>query len=212
MSKKKSVEREKIIVAARELFAEKGYAATSIRDIAAAMKMSIAMLYYYFKDKEDLLFSVLSESGIHLLETICNARDQADDPLEGLQLMLIAHISLQKDDAKRARIFVEDMHNLSKKYWKVVYKQHRKIYETYLEQLKLLQEADMLKVEALPLAAFAMLGVVNWTYRWYREDGPLPIESVAEELVQMLSYGILKTDLEDHPLRKLKVGKDTTND
>jgi TetR/AcrR family transcriptional regulator, cholesterol catabolism regulator len=207
MAKKNSAEKEKIIQVALDLFSEKGYAATSMRDIAAAMKMSISTTYYYFKDKENLLFTVLKESGANIHKKISDAKGGAEDPVEALRRMLMMHIRLSETDGKRAKIFVEDTHNLSEKYWKIIYKQHRKIYETYLQQLKEVQAAGMLKTNSLSIAVFAILGMNNWVYRWYQEDGQLTIDEIAKTLTQIISNGILKPESEAPKRRKSEAPK-----
>ncbi len=94
MAKKQTVDREKIIEVAVDLFYEKGYAATSIRDISRVMKISIATLYYYFRDKEDLLFTIVEDMGNQLLVDLSAVKDRADDPLDGLRKMMTRHILL----------------------------------------------------------------------------------------------------------------------
>lgn len=82
MVKKNHLEKEKIIEVAADLFGEKGFSATSIRDIAHGLNASIATLYYYFKNKEDLLYTIIETIGDDLLLALNNAKDRADDPLE----------------------------------------------------------------------------------------------------------------------------------
>jgi AcrR family transcriptional regulator len=181
-----------LIDAATDLFAEKGYAGSSIRDFSQRMDMSIATLYYYFENKEELLFTILLQVGDELLEVIEKARDECDDPLEGLSRMILGHLRLTERAKKGVKIYVEEQHNLSRKFWKIIYKQHRKIYDTYLDQLKRIEELGLLSVESLPVAAFGIFGITNWFYRWYREDGDLPLEDAAKMLLDITFHGIVK--------------------
>lgn len=187
-----SVDKEKIIEASVKLFGERGYAATSIRDIAKTLNVSIATLYYYYKNKEELLHTIIVEIGEDLLRTISQARDGAADPLEGLRRMLAAHIRLTEEKSCRVKIYVEEQHNLSKQFSKTIYRQHRKIYDTYMDQLRLLEKLDVLAIDSPQLIAFAMFGMVNWCYRWFRTGGALTIEQVSERLLKMIFSGILK--------------------
>ena len=192
MAKKQTVDREKIIDVAVDLFYEKGYAATSIRDISRVMKISIATLYYYFKDKEDLLFTIVEDMGNQLLIDLGEARDQGDDPLDGLRRMMTRHILLTEKSHKKAKIFVEEKHNLSKKSWRIVHEQDRKVYELIINQLKEIKKQGIISVDSLPIAAFAIFGMINWCYRWYKKDGPFSIEEVGHRLVNIILNGILK--------------------
>jgi len=191
MAKKQTVDREKIIEVAVDLFYEKGYAATSIRDISRVMKISIATLYYYFRDKEDLLFTIVEDMGNQLLSDLSAVKDRADDPLDGLTEMMSRHILLTEKAHKRAKIFVEEKHNLSKKSWRIVHEQDRRVYDMIINQLEEIQKLGIISVDSLPITAFAIFGMINWCYRWYKKDGPFSIDEVSERLINIILYGII---------------------
>jgi len=193
VANKNRLEREKIIEVAAELFGEKGYSATSIRDISQALKVSIATLYYYFKNKEDLLFTIIDSIGNDLLGMLKQAQDEFDDPKEGLREMLSRHIALTEKKKNRVKVYVVEQHNLSKKFKKIIYKQHREIYDVYVNQLRELQRLGIISSESLSVTAFAMFGMINWCYRWYRDNGGLTIEAVAQRLIDLLFHGIMKS-------------------
>jgi AcrR family transcriptional regulator len=192
MPKKKALEEEKIAHFAIELFAEKGYAATSIRDIAHSLKVSSSLLYYYFKNKEELLFTILEAIGEELLHTIDKEKNKAGDPLEVLRGMIMSHIRLVEKENKRAKLFVEQQHNLTKKYLEIIYGQHRNIYDLYVDQLKKLREAGMISNDSLSVTAFAIIGMIMWSYRWYRKGGGLSVEDMGNQLIETFFYGIVK--------------------
>ena len=192
MPKKNASEEEKIANLAIGLFAEKGYAATSIRDIANSLKMSSSLLYYYFKNKEELLFTILEAIGEELLETINKEKNKAGEPLEVMRGMIMGHIRLVEKENKRAKLFVEEQHNLSKKYLKTIYRQHRSIYDLYVGQLKELQEAGIISHESLSVTAFAVIGMIMWSYRWYKKGGSLSVEDMGNQLIETFFYGIVK--------------------
>jgi len=187
-----NLDKEKIVEVAVTFFSEKGYSGTSIRDIAKALSVSNASLYYYFEDKEDLLFNVIKSVGGDLLQVLDEARHESTDVLDGLRRMVLRHLDLIKRDGARAKIFVEEEHNLSEKYRRVVQYQHRKIYEAYVDQLKRVKEAGILSDGPVSIIAFAILGMANWCYRWYKKDGPLSIQDIGERYSELLINGIKK--------------------
>lgn len=187
-----AVDKQIIIEAAVKLFGEQGYAATSIRDIASLLDISIATLYYYYTNKEEMLYAIIEKIGEDLRVTVTQAREEAADPLEGLRRMLSAHIHLTEKMGSRVKIYVEEQHNLSGGYSKAIHRQHRALYDIYMEQLKLLKKMDVLAIDSLQLIAFAMFGMINWCYRWFRANGALTIEQVREGLLQMIFNAILK--------------------
>jgi AcrR family transcriptional regulator len=192
MPKKKVLEEEKIAHYAIDLFAEKGYSATSIRDIANSLKVSSSLLYYYFKNKEELLFTILEAIGEELLHTIDNEKNKTGDPLDVLRGMIMGHIRLVEKENKRAKLFVEQQHNLSKKYLETINRQHRNIYDLYVNQLKKLREAGIISNDSLSVTAFAIIGMIMWSYRWYRKGGDLSVKDMGNQLIETFFYGIVK--------------------
>ncbi len=186
------LEKEKILEVTASLFGERGYAATSVRDIAQALDASIAMIYYYFKNKEEVLFSIVEAGGNHLLPVLDKAIEENADPLVRLRQMLFSHICMIPEAKNRVRVFVEEQGNLTKKHKNAVYKQHRKIYDMYSEQLGELKKRNLIRSEAkdLPILVFAMLGMATWTYRWYRQS-VRPIDDVARIIIDLFCHGIL---------------------
>lgn len=185
------MEKEKIIEVTADLFGEKGFAETTMRDITSALNVSVAAVYYYFKNKDELLYTIIDSIGNKLLRAIEKAREESDEPLQQLYNMLFSHITLTKENKNKVKVYVEEQHNLSTKFRNNIYKQHRKIYDTYLEQLRELQKSKIISCEPLSIAAFAIFGMLNWCYRWYRDDGPLTIEEVAQRLLDILFYGLI---------------------
>ena len=192
MKREVPIEKENITKVTAALFGEKGYAVTSVREIAQALDASIAMIYYYFKNKEEVLFSIIEASGDNLGVTIDKAAKKTGEPLDRVRRMLFEHICSIPQRKNWVRVFVEEQGNLSKKHRGVIYKQHRRIYDLYHERLRELRELNLITIDEkdFPVVVFAMLGMANWTYRWYRE-GARPIDDVARTTVDLFCHGIL---------------------
>ena len=192
--RKPKLETEMIIKAGACLFAEKGYASTSVRDISMGLNVSVAALYYHFKNKEDLLFYIIESIGNDLLDILNKTKEESNDPLERLRKMLSGHFGLLKKNRHKVKVYVEEQHNLSKKLKKIIYLQHRRIYDIYLDQLKELKSLKIISSEPLSVAAFAMFGIVNWTYRWYKDNDILAIDDVAQRLIDLYFHGIVNPE------------------
>jgi AcrR family transcriptional regulator len=149
-------------------------------------------LYYYFKNKEELLFTILEAIGEELLHTIDNEKNKTGDPLDVLRGMIMGHIRLVEKENKRAKLFVEQQHNLSKKYLETINRQHRNIYDLYVNQLKKLREAGIISNDSLSVTAFAIIGMIMWSYRWYRKGGDLSVKDMGNQLIETFFYGIVK--------------------
>ena len=77
--------KERIIKAATEIFYLNGYDNTSIRELAQVAELSVAGVYYFFKDKEEILFDILYKSIIDQYETIKSAINEKDEPQKNIR-------------------------------------------------------------------------------------------------------------------------------
>lgn len=186
--------RERLITKGVGLFYKKGFARSSIRDIGHAAGISSATLYHYFEDKDTLLYEIIKGIGEHLLIILNQVRQEVDDPEQRLRMMIFRQICLLKEKREEVKIYMEEQYQLPKKFKKIIYKQHREIYDTYLNELERLLPTGRLKVNHLPSINFAFFAVMNWIYRWYKENKknkPLSIEELADEVITILFDGFL---------------------
>ena len=61
-------------------------------------------------------------------------------------------------------------------------------------QLKEIQKLGIISIDSLPITAFAIFGMINWCYRWYKKDGPFSIEEVSDRLIDIILYGIINPE------------------
>jgi len=177
---------------ATELFYEKGFASASVREIVKRAGVTNSVLYHHFKDKNELLYIIIQRVGRELIDELKEIQRKRGDGIEILKEMIKKQISIVKDKKKEARIFLEEEYQLKDKYRKKVLEQHRKIYGIYKKQLELLEKEGRLRKINKTLAAFGIIAAINWTYRWYKEEGELSIEDVAKGLCDIVLKGILK--------------------
>jgi AcrR family transcriptional regulator len=172
-----------VLDAAAKHFAGRGYAATSMRDIAESAGMLAGSLYYHFRGKEDLLAAVY-ESGVHHLKSaVESAAARETDPWDRLEAACVAHLEtlLRRSDYAQVliRVLPEDVRPVAARLRAL-----RAEYETVFRDL----------VGALPLAAGGerktlrpmLLGALNWSHFWYREDGRDSPRQIARRFVRLL--------------------------
>ncbi len=186
---------EILLQAAIDLFYRKGYSATSIREVGAKAGVSNSLLYHYFKDKEEMLFQIISATSQDLLATLQEVDERVSEPLAGLREKLVQHMVLYGMRRRReSKIVVEENYWLTGKRRETVREYQRQIYEIYMKNLKALATEGVIKNLDLTVVAFSLFGVINWFFRWYREKKPLQPEKIADDTLEMLFHGILKED------------------
>jgi len=184
--------KEELVSKATDLFYEKGFAAASVREIVKNASVTNSALYNHFKDKNELLYVIINRVGKELIEELSKIQRRKGDEVEKLKEMIKKQISIVKDKKKEARIFLEEEYQLKESYRKKVLEQHKKIYEIYKKQLEVLEKEGRLRKINKTIATFAIIAAINWTYRWYKEEGKLSAEEIAHILCDIIFKGILK--------------------
>ena len=185
--------REVIVRKGTELFYREGFARSSIRGIGHSAGISSATLYHYFKSKDDLLYEIIKTIGDHLLIILNQTKLEFNDPEERLRQMIFRQVCLLKEKRKELKIYMEEQYQLSGQLEKIIRQQHRKVYDTYMHELKRLVKLNKLRINHLPTINFVIFAMMNWVYRWYKKDQPLPIEEIADMIITILFNGFLLT-------------------
>ncbi len=183
--------KEKLVQVAIELFSTRGFKGTSIRNIAKAMDMSISNIYYYFGNKEGLLLAVLEHSSKGLVEKLSEISQMDLDPLARFKLLIKTHIQLSEFYKKEIKIFFLDEEHLSPDGTKTNNQTQTNTLQIYTKTLNDEKKSGHLRCKSKSIAAFNILGIINWQLRWYRADGSLSLEEVAGEILSFILHGIL---------------------
>ncbi len=186
--------KELLLSKAIDLFYEKGYAGASVREIVKAVRVSNSILYHYFKDKNELLYVIIEKIGRELIESLRSIQNESGDPVEALSRMIATQIGIIKEKKKEAKIFLEEQYQLNEVYRKKIFKQHKEIYNIYKRQLELLEKEGKLRNVNKAVANFSIIGMMIWSYRWYKEGEDLSIEDVAHAISDIFFYGILNIE------------------
>ncbi len=172
-------------------FSTRGYEAASMREIAADAGINIATLYFYCSTKEQLLFDVLVDSQRQLAEGLREQIEAAGESWTSrLAAAIVVHVKFCAEKAFPTTINRVDMQRLTPEH-RTEYMAMRDGYEQELRDL--VQggiEAGELRPVDPKLTAFAILGIGHSVGRWYRPDGPLTPEQIAEQYVDFILAGL----------------------
>ena len=169
----------RIRVAARRLFARHGFAAVSMRQIAAEVGVQAGALYLYTPDKETLLFDLLKE---HMDELIAawDAEPSGPDPRARLEAFVRFHIRHNLDRAEAVFLSYMELRNLGPANFAAI-EGLRRDYETRLEAI--LRDGVAAGTFAAPdtkVATLAIIAMLTGVTTWYREGGRLSRERVGD--------------------------------
>lgn len=193
-SPRKDLVAGELLEQAAALFAERGFAATSLQDIADAMGISRPALYYYIKSKEDLL-SQLVEGMTEPIAAYVTELRRSDLPAEEkIATFVRSTVTRIAASAARFRLLDRSEPDLPPS----VLRKHEQGKRRVLEHLRGMLAEGVQSGEFRPLderiVAFSILGTINWVAWWYHEGGGSTIDEVADEMVRMIIAGITRTD------------------
>lgn len=171
-----------ILDEAARLFREKGYQATTVRDIVGAVNMLPGSLYYHFPGKEDLLVAVYAEGVRRISEGVRAAIAGKREPWRRLEAACGAHLDalLQESDYAQVAIRVrpDDVPGAAARLI-ALRDEYEKMFAGLIDELVLPPGADRRSLRLM------LLGALNWAQTWYREGGETP-RDIARRFVGLL--------------------------
>ena len=171
-------------------FRRKGYYGTSMEDISEQLLMTKGSLYYYFNDKEDILFACHDFSLDRVLEELAEVQKSTDKPAAKLRALIQGLVDVMIDELQGSALAL-DLSALSEaKLQKII----RKRDEFERGMRAIIQEGVRLgefgKLEA-KLASFAILGSINWISRWYRPEGQFHAREIGSQFSNLFIEGLV---------------------
>ena len=163
--------RERLINAAIEAFAEKGFGATTTRDIASRAGMSPAAVYVHHDSKESLLFTVSLQGHRRALDVINSAAGASTDPVERLRTMVYQFSLWHADNSRVGRIVQWEYHALTPEHRAEIATYRRSIEKTMQDALTDGVGQGVLDVVDIPGTAFSLLSLGVDLVRWFEPGG-----------------------------------------
>jgi AcrR family transcriptional regulator len=183
--------RQEILRTAARLFQQRGYDATSMNDVAAALKLSKGGLYHHFQSKDEMLFHIMSHAMDITEERVIKAVRGIPAPEERLRMLIRLHIEVVLSVRDREiTVMLHENHPLPPSLRKQI-NARKKDYIHFVENLIAeVQKAKGTRGTVTPrAAALALLGMINWIYQWYKPEGALQAEHLVPQYTELLFAG-----------------------
>lgn len=163
--------------AALRLFAEHGFAAVSMRQIAKEVGVQAGALYLYTPDKQTLLFDLMSEHMRDVLDGLAEV-DMSGDPVAQLEAFSRFHIRFHLERPEAVFISYMELRNLSEENFAKL-GEMRRDYEDALERILVAgQQSKDFDVHDTKLTTLALIAMLNGVLTWYKPDGRLTLARV----------------------------------
>ena len=182
--------RQAIEDVASDLFRERGYAATSIRDIARALSVQGASLYAHVTSKEDVLWGIVDRAATRFEAAADRAHAEAEahrpgDPAEALATLVRAHVQVLTSDVDAAGVFVHEWRALGPERRSAILARRDAYERRFRRHIEDGVAIGVFEMTDPGLAASTLLSALNGTATWYDPEGRLPAARIADHLVDL---------------------------
>jgi len=181
-----------ILQQAARLIYLKGFDGTSMQDIADACGMTKAGLYHHIATKEAMLLAIMHYGMDLFEERVMGPVKDIADPLARLKATMANNVRLVTHDSTKEVTIILHEHSTLTGDAKQAINARKKQYVQFLERSfeEAMAKGQIRKVDAT-LASFSFLGTVLWTYKWYRSDGALSPQQLADGIGDLFFNGLM---------------------
>ena len=184
--------REDILEAAAQVFRQKGFHGASMQDIASAVSLQKASLYHHVSSKQEILLALLDRALELLLERISSISNQDISADAKLQQMVRAYLRILTENMDLSSVLLFEHRSLERKQHARHVPNRDKFEALWRTVLEEGVAARLFKCDDPALSTRAILGIMNWTITWYRPEGALEIDQIADHYSNLLLNGLLK--------------------
>lgn len=191
MSRKRMAIEAEILRAAADMFSERGYQATTLDEIAAQAGIGRASFYSYFPNKEELLRRIYNQV-ISSTQAALGRIAAEDLPTpDKLRRIIRYQIGYLADHKPLVQVFFSELVNLPREMARSVAHANR-AFRQVIEHVVAdgVQKGELIALHPRRVT-YALIGMCNWTHRWYQPGGEWTPDTVAEEIIRILESGYL---------------------
>jgi len=184
-----SLRRIEILKSAAAAFRRRGYHGASVGEIADALHMTKGSLYYYFRNKEEILYFCHDYSLDILLDLLKDVQAEGRPPDEKLRRLIVAFVHMIIDELHGTALTM-DLQALSPRALRRIIAKRDRFDRGIRQVLEEGMDAGVFARADPKLLAFAILGAVNWIPRWFDPRGRATSEEIAQAFAEYLLRGL----------------------
>jgi TetR/AcrR family transcriptional regulator, cholesterol catabolism regulator len=183
--------KEELLQKISELFAKQGYEKTSIRDIASHLGMTNAGLYYYFKNKQQMLVDIMNHGLDDALSRMRRELPQMKTGDEKIDFIVRAQITFYAKNKSQTKASVHEMGTcLDVKHARAMDKKQQE-YVGFIRQAveQIIQENPYITINPA-VATYSFLGMLNWLVHWYDPEGKVSPDELISNITHIFLMGL----------------------
>jgi AcrR family transcriptional regulator len=185
-----SINRDQILESAAQVFRQKGYHGASMADIAEAVGLQKATLYHHFGSKQDILAELLDRALAIVTDNMAQVINRDSSPEEKLHLAMRLYMKMLCEQGNLASVLLLEYRSLEKDLYNRHIQNRDKFEKMWRDLVREGVDAGKFQCESVSITVWALLGVMNWTITWYRPEGKLSVETIADQFANLLLDGM----------------------
>jgi AcrR family transcriptional regulator len=181
---------DEIIAAAAKVFRTKGYHAATVRDIAEEVGILKGSLYHHFESKEALLYLVVKEPIAQMYRTMSAIAAADGSATEKLRRAIAAHLEAFDRHYPHLFVYLREREAVKRRFREQIGfspKEYERLWQRILREG--VASGEFRRDLDIRVASYGLLGMLNWSYKWYDPQGRLRIGEVAEEFTALALAG-----------------------
>ncbi len=182
--------RDEIREAAARLFRDKGYAATSMRDLAGAVDIKASSLYNHFDSKEDILRQICFDNAQRFLAGLQEVENSADSATEKLRALIGLHIQIATEDLTSITAFNDEWRHLNEPYlseFKTIRRDYERRFQSIIEDG--MNKGELRSMDS-HIATYTLFSSMRWLYDWYKSGKRISADELQRDISALLMNGL----------------------
>ncbi|MDI3328088.1 MAG: TetR/AcrR family transcriptional regulator [Alicyclobacillaceae bacterium] len=190
IANRSNTRKAEILNVAVQLMKEKGYRGTTLQDIAKQLNITEPALYYYYNSKEELLAEILNRIVRTAVQELQDIHKKNISVKQKIREIIHMYTKLVANN-EMMTVYFNNKHELSGDNWEAVNVQEREFVRIIASILEEGMDQGVFKRMNPTAAAFALLGMSSWVYKWYDRKGALSIDEISDLFADIYLGGII---------------------
>ncbi len=168
---------------AASLFKSKGFSSTTVRDIAAKVGIQSGSIFHHFKNKEQILLSVMNDAILRVMASMQQSLALTNNTREQFHCLVLCELqAIHDDNLAGFQLLMSEWRSLNNENQQKILKLREKYELLWLEVLEKAQQEGLINVESFYLRGF-IRGALVETSNWYKVDGDVSLKLLTKKLV-----------------------------
>ncbi len=187
-----STKKQFIFEEAAKLFRDKGYLATSMRELATKVGLEPSSLYSHIKSKEEILQKICLDNAEKFIEGIEAIDQEKQSPVEKIEALIGLHIKIATEDLTSVTVFNDEWRHLGEASLKEFLSLRRSYESRFRKIIETGIETKAFRAIDSNVALFSILTSLRWIHYWYKPGRKLDVTTLQTQIIDLLLHGLKK--------------------